>query len=364
MMNRTLSLAALLCLVLLAACDRSPEPVPEQVRPVKTTVATRADSSKLWSFAGTAEDALATRLSFRVGGKIISFPGNQIGRKFAQGAVIAKLDPSDYELELRQAKANMEQVRANYVRAKADMERNSRLFESRVISRGELDQVEADFKSFEAQLNASAKQLDIARKHLEYTTLEAPFDGWIGEVEADVHQNVAAGQAIATYNAGRQMKMYISVPDTLISQVREGDEVAVVFDALPGRTMHGKVMEISVESGSGSTYPVKVYLDNEERLVRSGMSGHVNFTGLGESKAAFYLPPVAVVGESDGTRAVWVVDPATSTVTRRNVSVGQLTPAGLTILDGLHDGDVVVIRGVHSLEEGHKVRLLGNGTEG
>jgi RND family efflux transporter MFP subunit len=356
--------AILLCLLLLAACDRSPEPVPEPVRPVKTTRAVRADSSKMWSFAGTAEDALATSLSFRVGGKIVEFPGNQIGRKFTEGQVVARLDPSDYELELRQAKANMEQVRANYVRAKADMERNSRLFKSRVISRGELDQVEADFKSFEAQLNASAKQLDIARKRLSYTTLSAPFDGWIGEVEADVHQNVVAGQAIATYNAGRQMKMYISVPDILIAQVREGDEVAVVFDALPGRTMRGKVEEIAVESGTGSTYPVKVYLDNEDRSIRSGMSGHVNFIGLGSAGAAFYLPPAAVIGESDGSHAIWVVDPKTSTVTRRDVDVGPLTPRGLEITGGVNPGDVVVIRGVHSLEEGRKVRLINEGAEG
>jgi RND family efflux transporter MFP subunit len=140
--------------------------------------------------------------------------------------------------------------------------------------------------------------------------------------------------------------------------------VAVVFDALPGRTMQGKVEEIGVESGTGSTYPVKVYLDNADRTVRSGMSGHVNFTGLGRAGAAFYLPPVAVVGEPDGSHAVWVVDPKTSTVTRRAVTVGQLTPSGLEILDGIGEGDVIVIRGVHSLEEGRKVRLVNNGAEG
>ncbi|WP_316897626.1 efflux RND transporter periplasmic adaptor subunit [Pseudodesulfovibrio indicus] len=362
-MNRPALFALLVLVLLTTGCDRSPEPVPEQVRPVRTTVATRTDRSKLWTFAGTAEDALATKLSFRVSGKIVAFPGNQIGRRFAKGEVIARLDPSDYELQYRQARANMEQVRANFVRAKADMKRNSQLFDSRVISRGELDQVEADFKSFEAQLNASAKQLEIASKQLSYTTLKAPFDGWIGEVEADVHQNVSAGQAIATYNAGRQMKMYIAVPDTLIAQVHEGDEVTVVFDALPGRVLTGKVMEVSVESGMGSTYPVKVYLDNDDQAIRAGMSGHVAFTGLGSTGTAFTLPPAAVVSETDSTRAVWVVDTATSTVTHRTVTVGQLTPAGLEILDGLKEGEVVVIRGVHSLEEGRKVRLVDNGTE-
>lgn len=362
-MKRPALFAFLALILLTAGCDRSPEPVPEPIRPVRTAVVAHTDRSKLWTFAGTAEDALATKLSFRVSGKIVAFPGNQIGRRFAKGEVISRLDPSDYELQLRQVRANMEQVRANFVRAKADMDRNSRLYESRVISRGELDQVEADFKSFQAQLNASAKQLEIARKHLSYTTLEAPFDGWIGEVEADVHQNVAAGQAVATYNAGRQMKMYIAVPDTLIAQVREGDQVSVVFDALPGRVLAGKVMEVSVESGMGSTYPVKVYLDNDDRSIRAGMSGHVTFTGLGSSGSACTLPPAAVIGETDGTRAVWVVDPASSTVTRRTVAVGQLTPAGLEITEGLKDGEVVVIRGVHSLEEGRKVRLVDNGTE-
>ncbi len=50
------------------------------------------------------------------------------------------------------------------------------------------------------------------------------------------------------------MKMYVSVPDTLIAQVREGDEVAVRFDALPHRKMTGKVMEIGVGSSEGSSY--------------------------------------------------------------------------------------------------------------
>jgi multidrug efflux pump subunit AcrA (membrane-fusion protein) len=128
--------------------------------------------------------------------------------------------------------------------------------------------------------------------------------------------------------------------------------------------MQGKVEEIGVESGTGSTYPVKVYLDNADRTLRSGMSGHVSFTGLGHAGAAFYLPPAAVVGEPDGSHAIWVVDPKTSTVTRRDVTVGPLTPGGLEITGGVNEGDVVVTRGVHSLEEGRKVRLIHNGAEG
>ena len=107
-MYRFIPLAALVSLLFLCACNNAPVTEEEPVRPVKTMVVSALDLGREWTFAGTAEDALATDLSFRVGGKIISFPGDQIGRKFSKGAVIARLDPSDYELELRQAKANLE----------------------------------------------------------------------------------------------------------------------------------------------------------------------------------------------------------------------------------------------------------------
>ncbi len=356
-MKHCILLLLLLSLPLINACNQESAKVEAPLRPVKTMVVNVSNLGRQWTFAGTAEDALQTDLSFRVNGKIIFFPGDQIGRKFAKGDVIARLDPADYELALRQARANLEQIRANYVRAKADMQRNQELFRRSVISRGEFDQVEAAYKSFEAQLSASSKKLDISRKQLKYTTLHAPFDGWIGHVKARIHQNVSASQAVVSFNAGRQMKMYISVPDMLISQVHEGDEVEVHFDALPGKTMKGNVMEVSVDSASGSTYPVKVYLDNTEQLVRSGMSGNVSFLGQAKAQTSYFVPAVAVVGESDGSHSLWLVDRATSTVKKQAVTIGKLGQQGLEILTGVKDGDMVVIRGVHHLRDGLKVRF-------
>lgn len=363
-MKRIFILALMASLMLLQACGSDPAPVEQPIRPVKTIVVGDYGFGKKWNFAGMAEDALETPLSFRVGGKIISFPGDQIGRKFAEGEIIAKLDPTDYELELRQADANLAQVQANFIRAEADVKRIRQLFERKVISRSELDQSEAEFKSYKAQLNASAKKLDIARKHLSYTKLRAPFDGWIGKVDANKHQNVTSGQPVISLNAGRQMKMYIAVPDMLIAQVNEGDEVEVLFDALPGRTMHGKVMEVGVGSNVGSTYPVKVYLDNKDKLIRSGMSGHVSFLGQSKNNHRVFLPPAAVLGTPAGERSVWIVDPATSTVKNIKVSLGTLTANGIEVIDGIKAGDMVVTRGVHHLKEGLKVRYHKNGAEG
>ncbi|WP_419778902.1 efflux RND transporter periplasmic adaptor subunit [Maridesulfovibrio sp.] len=341
----------------LTGCKEKPAPVQEILRPVKTMQVGEGASGRNWVFSGTAEDALQSDLSFRVGGKIVSFPGDQIGRKFRAGEVLARLDPEDYELEVRQAESNLEQVRANFVRAKADVKRISQLYERKVVSKSELDQSEADFKSYQAQLNASAKKLDISRKRLRYTVLKAPFDGWVGAVAVNVHQNVQSGQKVIGFNAGKQMKMHISLPDTLISTVEEGEEVQVAFDALPGKVMKGVIMEVGIGTNEGASFPVKVYLDNSKQIVRSGMSGNVRFDGRSAGTNVF-VAPSAIVGNPDGTKHVWVVENG-SVVKRRDVEVGPISAKGILIKNGLKSGDTVVTRGVHSLKEGLKVRNVG-----
>ncbi|WP_320005822.1 efflux RND transporter periplasmic adaptor subunit [Maridesulfovibrio sp.] len=356
-MNKIIVVLILILGLALTGCKEKPAPAQEILRPVKTMKVGEGSSDRNWVFSGTAEDALQTDLSFRVGGKIISFPGDQIGRKFRSGEVIARLDPEDYELEVRQAESNLEQVRANYVRAKADVKRIGELYQRKVVSKSEFDQSEADFKSYQAQLNASAKQLDIARKRLRYTVLKAPFDGWVGAVAVNIHQNVQSGQKVIGFNAGKQMKMHISLPDTLISTVEEGEEVQVTFDALPGKVMKGVIMEVGIGTNEGGSFTVKVYLDNSKQLIRSGMSGNVRFAGRSSGSNIFVVPS-AIVGNPDGTKHVWVVENG-SIVSRRDVEVGPISNNGILIKSGLNSGEIVVTRGVHSLKDGLKVRNVG-----
>ena len=356
-MKKILLIILSMTFLIVSGCEKKKTVVEEVIRPVKTMKVGESHAGRQWSFSGTAEDALESELSFRVSGKIISFPGDQIGKKFRAGEVVAKLDPSDYELEVHQIEAQLEQVRANYTFAKADVDRVTQLYERKVTSKSEYDQAVADFRSKEAQLNATAKMLDIARKKIKYTTLLAPFDGWVSKVNVNIHQNVQSGQSIIVFNAGRQMKMSISLPDTLISQISEGEEVEVTFDALPGKILKGVVMEVGIGATQRASFPVKVYLNNSSKLLRSGMSGNVNFSARTE-KLQIFVPASAIVGNPDGTKHVWVVEGG-SVVKSRKVDIGSLSSIGVLIKDGLKIGETVVTRGVHSLKEGMKVKTVG-----
>jgi multidrug efflux pump subunit AcrA (membrane-fusion protein) len=135
----------------------------------------------------------------------------------------------------------------------------------------------------------------------------------------------------------------------------------VSFDALTGRELAATVTEVGVAAtGSGTTFPVTVRLDGADAAVRAGMAAEVGFRfGSGDAPGRVRLP-AHCVGEDAAGRFVWVLDPAAegrAVARRRGVSVGELTTEGLTILEGLEDGDRVVTAGVSQVRDGETVRV-------
>ncbi|XPV76932.1 MAG: efflux RND transporter periplasmic adaptor subunit [Desulfovibrio sp.] len=362
MKYRVCLLLVLILLSFISGCtdDVSAEKV---IRPVVTAVVPEPTGDRTWAFAGVARNVLETHLAFRVDGEIVALPVKN-GMHVNAGDIIAKLDPTDYNLALRQNKANLEKSRSAYVKAKADYERVDRLFKKKVVSKSELDKGEAEYTSSKAQMNSARRQLDISRQKLQYTTLRAPESGAISSVPVNRHQTVKAGQTIATLNSGQKMEMEIGVPESLISSITVGTPVMVSFDSFADATFPAYVSEVGVTSGSISTFSVKVTVDTDDVQIRSGMAGEVSFT-LHESDKKPYtvVDAAAVFSDHNGNNFMWIYDTEKKNVAKRKVVVGQLRGDGLEVIDGLSVGEVVVTRGVHSIVDGQAVRLLSNGAD-
>lgn len=347
--------AALALCLALAACGGEQKQEKPVLRPVVTMTVPDPQAGRERTFPGTARAAIETRLSFRVSGEIEHLPA-RIGMRVKQGDVVARLDPTDYRLQVGRAEAAVAQAEASTAQARSDWERTRALYEVGNTSRRDLDRARAQIDASEASLKAARRQLELARQQLRYTVLRAPMDGALAEVPVDVHQTVAAGQPVALLTAGQRMELEVGIPDSLIASIHAGDAVTVHFDALPGEAFDGSVVEVGVESRAVSTYPVKVALTNKAQGVRPGMSGEATFAF--DAKSAYVLvPPVAVVGEVGQKRSVWVVDEASGTVKQRAVTIGKLTSSGLEVLSGLTPGEKVVIRGVHRLKDGQRVKV-------
>ncbi len=346
--------------MLLAGCRGREAAAPPVVRPVVTVTVQEPGGVRRRSFSGAARAPIETILSFRVGGEVAELPA-KIGMPVHAGDVVARLDPTDYELQVRQLEAQLSQAAAQLEQASSEYERIRQLYEASSVSRSDLEAARAAYESAQAQKKAVEESLQLARQQLSYCVLHSPVDGRIASVEVEVHQTVQAGQPIAAVAAEGRMEMEVGLPEALISQVKVGDSAEVRFDAVPDRVLAARVTEVGVAPNESGVYPVRLTLAEYDPRIRPGMLGEATLLFRAPKGGRVIVPPVAVAKDPLGGNYVWVVDTNSLTVTRRDVEVGELLSEGLEIIRGLQPGERVVIRGVHRLSEGMKVRLLQEG---
>jgi RND family efflux transporter MFP subunit len=344
--------------ILLGSCGTD-EPPETPLRPVRIMLVVSSGGSRVRTFSGVTRAGMESRLSFRVGGKITQLPV-KVGDRVEQGRLIAELDRTDYEIQVQQAEAALAQAGASQRKAKADYERVRLLYENENASRNDLDAARAAHESATAQVQSMGKQLELSQQRLGYTRLRAPVTGDVASVPVEVNENVQMGSTVAVLTAGSQMEVRVTIPEVLIAQITEGNQVEVTFDAIPGQTYSAVVTEVGVQpEGAATTFPVRARLETSDPNIRPGMAAEVAFRFTGtEERERIYVPPVAV-GEDRQGRFVFVVEPDgedTGIVERRPVEVGTLGTEGLEILNGLEEGEILVTAGVSKLEGGMRVK--------
>lgn len=342
------------------------EPEPEDQpgpRPVRAMQVGKAQGEVVRRFSGTAQASHDIALSFRVSGMLQYLPV-EVGQRVKAGVLIARLDSRDFEIKVKELEAQAAQARAAFNKARADYERVRGLYEVGNVSRSDLDQAQAGYETAAAQLEAVEQNLDLVRQQVTYTRLYAPHSGSISAVPVENFQMVQTGQPVAILSTDEELEFQVGVPDHLIHQINTGDTAFVHFDILPDQRFEAQVHKVGIQPGKMSTYPVTLRLsaDSEQarQRIRPGMAGEAEFTMSSPETAGYHVvPSQAVFGLPTGEQAVWLVDRETETVHRREVQVGRLVPDGIQVLEGLSSGDLLVIRGVHRLEQNQKVRLNG-----
>ena len=343
------------------ACAEA-EPPPERViRPVRVVEVSATGGQRTRSFSGVARAGVESTLSFRVAGAIEALPV-RVGDRVRTGQLIARLDPIDYELQVKETEAALSQAQAQARNADADLRRVRGLYENDNASRADLDAAVAGAASAAAQVESVGKRLELAQRQVDYTQLAAPAAGAIAEVVAEVNENVNPGQPVAVLTSGAMApEVEVAVPEGLIRQIQQGAAVVVSFDAVPGRRFQGVVTEVGVTAtATGTTFPVTVDLPAAEGEVRPGMAAEVTFALPDDGRGERFVVPSTAVAEDRQGRFVFVAEPSAeglAVVRRRAVVVGTFVADGLEVLDGLVDGDRVVTAGVSRIQDGASVRL-------
>lgn len=313
------------------------------------------------SFSGISKSIRESRLSFKVSGTVTDVPV-QIGQRLAAGDLIARLDAASFSLQVQQAQASLVQAQANERNASANYERTKGLYANDNASRNDLDAARAQAESARAQARSATKALEIARLNESYTELRADTDCSIASIAIEVNENVSSGQQVAVVSCGEEYEVAIDVPESVIASIDASTPVQITFGAIPGTVFSGEVTEVAVAAvGSAAAFPVVVKINETHRALRSGLAADVVFRfGTLAPSGSVVLPVAAVIRDPSGT-FVYVAEATEvdgqAIVSRRPVTLGELTQSGIEVLDGLLAGDRVVTAGLSVIRDGQRVLI-------
>ena len=348
-------LLALIAAIALAACGKKQEHA-EEISPVTVVkVATSGDDRGV-RYTGDVRARYETALGFRVPGKIVA-RDVEIGSQVKRGQTLARLDPSDFRLNIEAARSQLAAAESDHLQAKDDLARYRNLYEQKFVSAAEYDRRQNAYNVAKARLEQAQAQLGVAQNQSAYTTLHADQDGIITAIGTEVGQVVAAGQEVMRLARLDEKEVVINVPESRLDELKAIGEVTITLWAQPDARFVGRIREVSPSADPVTrTYTVKVTLLKPSPAVQLGMTANVPL-GTQETNPVIRIPLSALYQQGQQP-AVWVVDPATSAVVLTPVEVARYTEEAVEITSGLKADDVVVRAGVHKLRAGQKVRVL------
>lgn len=296
--------------------------------------------------------------------KIASLVGGRIERVFviegdrvSPGQELVQLENTPLRDQVRQAEAAVAQARANLENARLAAERNQRLLERGIASRKEVEDSRTQLAVSQATLNQSDAALSAARAQLGRATLRAPFAGTVvrrflgvgDQVDGNGTQPVLE---VANINA---LELLASVPGSRLNQIRANDSFAFETPNVPGARFSARIVAVlpAVDPATNNG-TVRIRIDNPQHLLKLGMFLSVNLP-LKAAADRLLLPRQAIYpGESGEPHVYRVTGDQAEEVP---VKLGAQSTDKVEVLEGVQEGEVVVLNGGYGLPEKSRVQV-------
>jgi membrane fusion protein, multidrug efflux system len=339
--------------VLLAACSKE-EPPPEPVRPVLSIEVQSESEENLGRFAGSIQARFETNLGFRVPGRIAS-RNVDVGSEVEKGALLATLDPTDQQNQLRASQSDLARVEAQWINAQANARRQQELFDRGVGAQAQLDIAQTDLKTTSASLEQAKAAVSQARDQLNYSELRTDHAAIVTAWNAEAGQVVSAGQQVVTLARADIKEAVIDLPASLAERLPADVVFKVAAQLDPSINTTAIVREIEPQAQSATrTRRARLSLTETPPGFRLGTAISVTLSSAIEPRIEL---PLSAVQEVDGKSRIWVIDTRTRTVSPRDVTVVSRDDSTVVLASGVKVGERVVSAGVNSLKPGQKVKI-------
>lgn len=285
------------------------------------------------------------------------------GEAVKAGQVLVRMDTSDYQARLDQAKGALQAARGQLEIATKARDNNKALLDKGFISKNAFDNAASQFDIARANVESARGALDVAQKALADTVIRAPISGLISSRTVQPGEKVPVDFHLLDVVDLRQMEMEAAVPASEIMHVALGQEVQVRVEGMT-QPLKGKVARINPATQAGSrSILVYIQIDNPEGILRVGMFGEAQLT-IAKKTGVLTVPQSAVRNEA-GTAYVYAIE--NGKLAQKPVTLGMSGDDGegnaVEILAGLDNGARVVKTNLGSLQVGSRVRFTGTGAD-
>ncbi len=312
--------------------------VPNAARPVNVLVTTVSYEpfAQDMEAIGTARANEAVDVTAKVSNRVTAIAFRE-GQQVKAGDVLVEFDSE-------QARANLAEAEAALRDSRSQFNRSRELFATRALSESQLDQLQATLSMNEARVAG-------ARSQLNDTIIRAPFAGRVGLRNVSVGSFVSPTAVITTLDDTSVIKLDFSVPEVFLSQIKEGLEISSRTTAYANETFKGKVSGIDNRLDPVSrAVLVRARIDNRDGRLKPGMLMTVSL--MRAEVPALLIPEQALVPEGNATYVFAVRD---GKAVRTQVHTGRRRPGEVEIVEGLGDGDVVIVEGTQKVRDGAPV---------
>ncbi len=339
------------------ACHDAAPPVTKVAAPAPVPVTVGKVQNVAWdqtvSVVGTLypkdEATLAAEVEGAVEKTFVEF-----GERVKNEQELATIDSDSYQAQLQEKKGNLARAEANLANAKQNLVRSMRLADTGAVSDSDLDTAKAMVAQFEAEVAASKGTASVASLNMERAHVKAPFDGAVASRIVGRGDFVKIGSPLFTVVNDRILKFIFQVPERFGSQVKKELDVSFSVDNYPGEIFKGKVFLISpVVSTATRSFNVGALVANEDLRLKASTFARGSLT-LQRGVNTPVVPLDAVVNYA-GLSKVFVIEKGQAH--SRTVKVGRIQQGKQEVLEGLKEGEVVVLTGQGKLVEGASVAI-------
>ena len=376
--KHNISLCAAIALAL-CACGKK-----QQVT-LETATATKGEIVETVTTTGTLESVTQVDVGTQVTG-IVSKLFADYNSIVTAGQIIAEIDKTTLESDLKSVNATMESAKQTYEYTKKNFERDKALHEKQLISDYEFETSRKDYLVAKAAYEKSQSDRVKAARNLSYAEIYSPIDGIVMSREVEVGQTVVSNMSVANLFVIadlNNMRVVADVDEADIGSVKVGQNASFTVDAYPNDVFNGKVTQVRINPTTTSnvvTYEVLISTENPEHKLIPGLTANITINTkelkdvltvpiktlkfqpqefedaeglpvveeMPQPRAGADKPKVGdtpkdpVIPTEDMHRLLWVLRDGRLAPTE--VEIGLDNGVSIAILNGLNEGDTVALQ--------------------